>query len=231
MAIMTTNSQKVVKDTDGKVLSVETRTDTQTIKKNEENEYVKIYTDKILDLIDDELPNKQFKFIILLTKYVGYADVNDLHGGMIIKLDTRTKKEIQEKLEIQESYFYKTIKELEKRKLIKKIDKGYYQLNPFFFGKGYYEYRPNYKQGGIKDIRVTWYLDTTEKAKKVEDNLDVIAWVKDDEDFIVTKDCPLPSENEYSVRHVFGDVEPDDPILPYEDLEPFENLIPTEDDY
>lgn len=228
-AIMKTNTEKVVKDAEGKVLSVETRTDTQAIKKNEENEYVKMYTDKILDLIDDKLSNKQFKFIILLTKYVGYADVNDLNGGMIIKLDTRTKKEIQNKLGIQESYFYKTIKELKKKRLIKKIDKGYYQLNPFFFGKGYYEYRPSYKQGGIKDIRDTWDLDITEKAKKVENNINFIEYLKNDEDFC---NGPMPSENEYAVRHDFtGNIKPDESILPDEDLESFEDIIPADYDY
>lgn len=174
MSIIKTDSEKIIQDANGNLISRETTTDTKTIKKNEEDTYIKIYTDR-LDSLPDGLTNGALRLLLQLTKYVSYADVKDLNGGMLIKLDKQTKEEIQSKLNIGKSYYYKHIKSLLEFGLLKEINRGCYQLNPFLFGKGYYEYRPTLKQGGIKDIRDNWHIPQAVKTKTIEDNMQTIS--------------------------------------------------------
>lgn len=204
MAIMESKSETIITDSEGRVVATESRSDTQNIKRNEEGEYIKVYSDGIKRLLT--LSDKALKLLILLTKESDYADVTDTRagGGMTFKLDREVKEELQDILGIKERYMRKLIKELEDGTCIKKLKYNRYQLNPFIFGKGYYEYRPAYKQGGIKNIRDSWNnpQESEEKSRQIEDNLEVIAMVKDDEDFA---NMPLPSESEYAVKSAYLD--------------------------
>ena len=47
---------------------------------------------------------------------------------------------------------YKGLKVLTDCKAIKRIARGWYQINPSYAGKGSWNYNPKYKQGGIKDL-------------------------------------------------------------------------------
>lgn len=169
MPIIKSTHEKEVRDENGLLVKRETTTDSTNIHKNEEGNYIKIYVDN-LDRLPENLTLSAFRFLMQLAKYAGYADINDLEGGMLVKLDAVTKEAIMNTLNIKIRTFYDNLKNLVKCNLIRKIANGCYQLNPNFLGKGYFEYKANYKQGGIKDLRENWNSGFKEKTVVVNDN-------------------------------------------------------------
>jgi len=143
-------------------------TDSTNIHKNEEGYYTKIYDDG-LDSLPEQLTMAAFKFLIHLAKYASYADINDLEGGMLIKLDKATREELQEKLNIRRSVFYTNLKNLVDCDIIREIRQSCYQVNPNLLGKGYFEYNAKYNQGGIKDLREKWNGNLKQKTVAAND--------------------------------------------------------------
>lgn len=176
MAISTKTTETIIKDADGHIRSVETTVDSKNIHKSEEGDYIKIYAEGINNLPDD-LSLAAFRLLIQLANYASYADIKDTEGGMLIELTPTVCEEIKAKLKIKKSAFHKNLSNLVECKLIRQIRKSCYQLNPNLLGKGYYEYKPTYKQGGIKDIRQTWDEGFIEKTITVDDNSYVISEV------------------------------------------------------
>ncbi len=162
---------------DGIVTEREVITDSTNIHKNEEGTYIKIYYEK-LDNLPEKLTLASFRFLIFLSKYADYADINDKNGGMLIHINKSIRDELEEKLKIKKRTFYDNLKNLVECDLLKKVDSNLYQLNPFLLGKGYFEYKANYKQGGIKDLRENWNGALEGKAVTIDDNRLVAASLK-----------------------------------------------------
>lgn len=102
MNIKESKSETIIKDSEGRVVATESRIDTQNIKRNDEGEYIKVYSSNIKRLLT--LSDKALKLLILLTKESDYADVMDIRagGGMTFKLDREVKEELQDMLGIKE---------------------------------------------------------------------------------------------------------------------------------
>lgn len=122
---------------------------------NDEGDFIKIYTKALADL-PDTLTVAAFRFLIELAAHMSYADINDPQGGMIIQINAQMREEIQDRLNIKKAMFYRHLRTLEEHNLIKEVKKTYFQINPNLLGKGYFEYRPMYRQGGIKALRDNW---------------------------------------------------------------------------
>lgn len=162
--MITTKINNIEKyDADGNIISSEVTVNSVNTHKNGEGDYVKIYTDK-LNLVKN-ISGDAFKLLITLCKYMSYADISDLEGGMLIKVDVETREKIQGELNIARSKFYKDFKALKDNNLVKSIKGNTYQINPLIIGKGFFEYRTSYKSGGIKDLREKW--DKGLKQEKV----------------------------------------------------------------
>lgn len=115
----------------GEILQDET---TQTwVYKHDEPDYVKVYLNVIL--AERELNGEILTpFLHELLKRMTYA--NDLQNGQVIVLNSFVKKSICDKLNISDSTFTKNITKLCTNKLIARIGRGTYAVNPFIFGKG-----------------------------------------------------------------------------------------------
>ncbi|MDE7198601.1 MAG: hypothetical protein K2O15_06915 [Lachnospiraceae bacterium] len=122
---------------------------------DDEGDFIKIYTKSLADL-PDTLTVAAFRFLIELAVHMSYADINDPHGGMLVQINAQNREEIQSRLNIKKAMFYRHLKTLEAHSLIKEVKKSCYQINPNLLGKGYFEYRPMYRQGGIKALRDSW---------------------------------------------------------------------------
>ena len=122
---------------------------------NDEGDFIKIYTKALADL-PDSLTVTAFRFLIELAAHMSYADINDPEGGMLIQINAQMREEIQDRLHIKKAMFYRNLRTLEEHGLIKEVKKACYQINPNLLGKGYFEYRPMYRQGGIKALRDKW---------------------------------------------------------------------------
>lgn len=145
------------KDEYGRVTESESIIRTVSIGRSGEPEYVKIYTNNF-KLIKD-LKNESLKIFLILCQHVGYADVSDKAGGQLVKIDKDIKEKIMNELDISLSTLSRGLADLKNHKLIKKIDGAIYQMNPFLVGRGFWEYRPSYRSGGVGDLRNDWNVE------------------------------------------------------------------------
>ena len=112
---------------------VETIDQKQWIIPREEPDYIKLYVSAALEFNNVSCSNAPLMAELL--KYVTYADDNE-YGGQMIFLNYSLKKKICEKLKYAEVTFRKNLQKLCDGKMIRKVDRDTYQLNPYIFGKG-----------------------------------------------------------------------------------------------
>lgn len=166
-------------DSDGILTGTEVTVDSSNIHKSDEGDFIKIYT-SALDKLPQNLTLAAFRCLLQLAKYASYADINNLEGGMLIQLTTTVREEVQEKLNIKKRTFYDNLKNLVDCNLLREYKKSCYQLNPNLLGKGYYEYKATYKQGGINDLRDYWSGGCKKRIVEIDDNRMVASQIKDE---------------------------------------------------
>jgi hypothetical protein len=123
----------------------------QTIKVDDEPNYVKLYLEDICQL--NELPKTSSKLLNELLKLMDYKNRVLLPSGI--------KKEIANNLSLSVGTLNNDITKLIKKGIIKRESTGVYLLNPHYFGKG--------KWQDIKEIRAVWtYSKNGRKLENIE---------------------------------------------------------------
>jgi len=98
----------------------------------QEPDYVKLYLQDILYLFD--MPAQYLTTLMALLKRMNYAGE---HFGMCVMLLPAIKREICEELEFQKRQSLdNALQKLLKGKILYRVDKGIYRLNPHLFGRG-----------------------------------------------------------------------------------------------
>lgn len=135
--------KEVVDCKTGEILQYETSED--WLHEREEPDYIKVYLNVVL--AERELNGEILTpFLYELLKKMTYA--NDSENGQVVVLNSYVKKSICDELNISDSTFTKNIKKLCTNKLIARIGRGTYVVNPYIFGKGDWK--------SIKRIRATY---------------------------------------------------------------------------
>jgi len=100
---------------------------------NEPN-YVKLYLDTVLYISDLSKGYSSILFEIL--KYMTYSSPNNEHGGQIVYFNSAMKKAIAKNLNLSIARINQAISDLNKGKILERIEVGTYRVNPYLFGKG-----------------------------------------------------------------------------------------------
>ncbi len=145
---------EIVKDKDGNVLSVTTEKNTSKIGKSTEPDYIKIYTNMWCEF--NQIPERWRELFLQLAIRMSYANAGDSYGGQIINVTGPNKESILIALNYKENNFRKGLQALVKANAIRKIARGWYQINPSYAGKGEWKYDVKRKQGGIENIITTF---------------------------------------------------------------------------
>lgn len=127
-----------------------------------EPEYVKVYIENIMVLA--EINGWISKVMYELIKSVSYAN-----KGQYIIINAGYKRIIAETLDIKPQTVTNAVNELSKKNILLKKDKGVFQLNPQFFGRG--EWKDIAKIRYEVEIGIdgkTVKLIETEKTEEVE---------------------------------------------------------------
>ena len=65
-----------------------------------------------------------------------WASSQNKHGGQIIYVNSSMKKDIAEELKLSVSRVNQSLTDFVKSGIFKRIDRGTYQVNPSYFGRG-----------------------------------------------------------------------------------------------
>lgn len=143
----------------------EIRETTRTYDKLDEPEYIKIYTDMWCKF--NGVPEAYVRLFLSLIARMSYCDATDLDNSQIVctakPFSTALMKECGWSSEVS---LKKGLKALCDCNAIRRVNRGMYQVNPSFAGKGLWKYNPKYKQGGIVDLVATFdFVNKTVETK------------------------------------------------------------------
>lgn len=129
VATLKQSTDETVVDSAGKVIQ---KRSTRVISWGEEPAYIKLYVKDLMYMAD--MPKQYANLTMSLLKRVSYAGEQD---GMCVTLVPRIKKSICQELGWEKvSTLDNALQKLLKGKIIYRVDRGVYRLNPYLFGKG-----------------------------------------------------------------------------------------------
>lgn len=125
-------------------------TETHKIDKSGEPDYIKIYTDMWCSY--NAIPDRWRSLFLQLAIRMTYADATSREGGQVVNITGPTKLSILKTLGWKENNFRKGIQKLCECHAIRRISRGWYQINPSYAGRGEWRYNTKKEQGGIENI-------------------------------------------------------------------------------
>lgn len=146
-------------DENGNITKSEIKETRQIIR--QEPDYIKIYTKMWCEF--NEIPERWRNLFLQLALNMSYACQSDSEGGQLVNVTGPIKDKIAKALNCKESNLYKGLKELQACNAIRKVSRGWYQVNPSYASKGEWRYNPKKDQGGIENIIANFDF----KGKKV----------------------------------------------------------------
>lgn len=142
-------------DKDGNVL--EQITEEKSIYKDQEPDYVKIYTAMFFEF--KQFPVQYRELFLQLAMHMTYCNSDDLEGSQLVCVSGHIKKSIMTACGWNnESSLARGLKQLCDCGAIRRVAKGQYQVNPEFAGRGAWRYNSKLKQGGIKDLIANFHF-------------------------------------------------------------------------
>lgn len=146
--------QQIVKNENGDIETFEEVK--ESFIEREEPDFVKLYLNHIL--VQTEVKIELTPLLREILSRANYAD--DKRGGMYIILNKYTKEQISIITKISIQMIDKNINKFVNSKVLIRIARGTYLLNPHFFGKGHWK--------DIKKIRATIDFNTGEFIPSLE---------------------------------------------------------------
>jgi len=125
--IRSTEAHKVDHST-GEVVSSQTEA---TLQWGSEPPYIKIYLQDILFLSD--LPTRHEKILYALLQRANYAGSDK---AMELIVNASLKRKIASELDIKVGTISNALTDLVRGEILIRADRGYFELNPYLFGKG-----------------------------------------------------------------------------------------------
>lgn len=153
--------EATIQDENGNILE---RRQNQTISWGNEPPYVKLYIRDLMYMSD--MPKHYTGLVYALLKRVSYASEAD---GMCITLVPRTKKAICSELGWEKtSSLDNALQKLLKGKIIFRVDRGVFRMNPYLFGKGEWQDIARIRMQVTYDGEGKTFLSVVEHSEDVE---------------------------------------------------------------
>lgn len=172
-------------DAEGNI-TVDTVRKTKNVKKSDEPDYIKIYTNMWSEF--NQIPIKWRLLLLALAHRMSYADLpagdnpNEKkdYGGQTVITSGKAGQAICKECGWKTTDpLYRGLQALQECGAIRKIERAIYQVNPQYAGRGGWYYSPHDEQGGISnlvatfnfrdktvDTRIVWATDNQRKAEE-----------------------------------------------------------------
>lgn len=146
---------------------------THKIEPSTEPDYIKLYTNMWCEF--NQIPLTYRPLFFELVTRMTYCDKNDLGRSQVVATGGPIAASICKTLKwTSKDSLKKGLKALVDCGAIKRVDRGWYQINPQYAGRGEWKYNPRLDRGGIEDLVATFnFKDGTVKTN--------IVWADDGE--------------------------------------------------
>lgn len=159
-------------DADGNESSTTTEK-TRKIELSSEPDYIKLYTKMWCEFNQIPLADRPL-FLELVTRMT-YCDKGDLEHSQLVATGGPFADVLCKALHWKNKVSLKKgLQSLVKCGAIKRVSRGYYQINPSYAGRGEWKYNPRLDRGGVEDLVATFNFRN--KTVKTE-----IVWADDGE--------------------------------------------------
>ena len=146
---------------------------TTAIKRNDEPDFIKLYTKMWCEF--NNIPDAYRNLFLELVARMTYCNSCDLDKSQLVNTGKPWSDGIMKALHWKNAMYQRGLKALCDCNAIKKINRGVYQINPQYAGKGEWKYNPRLNRGGVEDLIAVFKF----KDKKVETQ---IVWADDGTD-------------------------------------------------
>lgn len=160
---------KTFEDAEGNI-TTSTVERTNKVKKSEEPDYIKLYTDTWCAF--NEIPLRLRDLFLELAIRMSYADSASPEESQVVYTGKPVSTAIMKSLNLKMSTYNQYLRELAACKAIRRVSRGVYQINPNYAGRGLWKYNPTLGSGGIEDLKATF--DFVKGTVKTE-----IVWADD----------------------------------------------------
>ena len=175
MSIAVYREDRTVIDADGneQKTSVER---TANIQRNEEPDYIKLYTRMWCEFNEIPLPYREL-FLQLATR-MSWCNSTSLPYAQLVNTGQPWRDGIMAALGWRSKAMYQRgLKALCDCNAIRQVGRGVYQINPMYAGKGEWKYNPRLQHGGVEDLVAVFRFSATGKTVDTK-----IVWADDGED-------------------------------------------------
>lgn len=178
MKLCTETHTTTIIDSDGNQTST-TLEKTRKIELSTEPDYIKLYTAMWCEF--NEIPLAYRPLFLELVTRMSYCDKGDLEHSQLVCTGGPFADSICKALHwTSKESLKKGLKALAQCNAIKRVGRGYYQINPNYAGRGEWKYNPRLDRGGIEDLVATFnFKDHTVKTN--------IVWADDDQTSILNQ--------------------------------------------
>lgn len=151
--IRETNIRETV-DSEGNIIESTKSEVTRNVAKSDEPDYIKLYTKMWCEF--NNIPSTYRELFLQLVTRMSYCNAQDLANSQIVYTGKPVSDVIMASLNWKKAMYQRGLKALTDCGAIKKINRGVYQINPSYAGKGEWRYNPKYDRGGVEDLIATF---------------------------------------------------------------------------
>lgn len=153
---------ETVRDEEGNVISEKETTKTKRIDRVTEPDYIKLYAETWLDKSKNEIPIGYRALFLELAARMSYCEADDHEHSQLVMTSGIYQEAIMNTLGLKSrDSLQKGLKALCDCNAIRRVQRGIYQINPRYAGKGQWKYNPRISRSSLED-----FADYYERAKK-----------------------------------------------------------------
>lgn len=143
-----------IKDEHGNLIDTKEKRTTRKVEPSGEPDYIKLYTKMWCEF--NGIPVAYRNLFLELALRMSYTDADDLDNSQTVYTGKPISTTICKRLGWKERMYLKGLKALCDCKAIKRVNRGFYQINPTYAGRGTWKYNPKLQQGGIEKLVATF---------------------------------------------------------------------------
>lgn len=129
------------------------------------------------------IPAAYRNLFIQLAMRMTYCNSNDIRSAQIVNTDVPFSYDIMRALNWGTSMYYKGLKELAARDIIRKVRRGVYRINPIYASRGEWRHNDKLNRGGVMDLVNEFKRTKNTDSDSKDIDLDIVyIWAHDGTD-------------------------------------------------